>query len=134
MDAAALMHSIVPVVGMVTGIIAILLPALIVFVVLHFRHKRTERLYETVRKLAELGQPVPPELLDPPAERREAGSPLMRAVTLIGTGIGLGLMFYLMGMKWLVGVGAMLVCIGLAQCLGLWLERSQRRDAATPSA
>ena len=123
MDSAALMHTIIPLAGMVTGVIAILLPALIVFIVLYYKHRRSEKVFDTVRQLVEAGHPVPRELLDPPAEAQPAGSPLFRAITLLGVGVGLALMFYVMGFRWLMGVGGLLVCIGAAQLLALAIER-----------
>ena len=123
MDSTALMHTLIPLAGMVTGVIAILLPALIVFIVLYYKHQRSEKLFETVRKLAEAGQPVPRELLDPPVESKPADSPLFRAITLLGVGFGLALMFYVMGFRWLMGVGGLMICIGAAQLLALAIER-----------
>ena len=124
MDAALVLKQIIPLAGMVVGVIAILLPAVIVFIALYYRHQRTEKLYDTVRQLVEKGLPVPPELLDPPAPKRGvANTPLFNAVTLIGAGLGLALMFYWMELRWLIGVGAMLVCIGAAQLLALAIER-----------
>lgn len=125
MDASLVLKQIIPLAGMVVGIIAIMLPAVIVFIALYYRHQRTEKLYDTVRQLVEKGLPVPPELLDPPAPQRSAknNSPLFNAVTLIGAGLGLALMFHWMELRWLIGVGAMLVCIGAAQLLALAIER-----------
>ncbi len=125
MDAAAILHTVIPLAGMVIGGIAVLLPALIVFIVLYYRHQRSALLMATVRHLAEQGQPVPKELLDPPTRPMPwpSTTPLFRAITLIGVGVGLAVMFYLMGLRFLTGIGAMLVCIGAAQLLALAIER-----------
>jgi hypothetical protein len=111
---------IVPVVAILAGVG---MPVLIVFLVMRFQHLRNQQLFETVRYLADRGQPIPRELLDPPRRPPVAGSQMFRAITLLGAGVGLALMFHLMNLPLLVGVGALLVCIGAAQLLGLRLER-----------
>ena len=122
-------HTIIPLFGMLVGIIAILLPIGIIWLVLHYRNRRNDALYETVKHLADKGLPVPPELLDPPQAKNDRESPLFRAITLLGVGIGLGLMFWFLDLKFLVGIGALLLCIGIAQIIALMIER-RRGDAA----
>jgi hypothetical protein len=124
-------HTLVPIFAILAGIVAILMPVAIVAVALHYRNRRNEALYETVRHLADMGQPVPPELLDPPASAaKRSETPLFRAVTLIGVGVGLSAMFALLGLQFLVGIGALLVCIGIAQLIALRIEA---RRAAPPA-
>jgi hypothetical protein len=123
MDALLQNDTIIPLAGMAVGVISMLIPIAIVFVVLHFRHRRTQALYETVTQLSERGLPVPPDLLDPPAPRKSAETPLFRAITLIGVGVGLALMFYFLNLRHLAGIGALLLCIGIAQIIALRIER-----------
>ncbi|NRF66071.1 hypothetical protein HLB44_03610 [Aquincola sp. S2] len=128
-------ETLIPVVAMLIGAVALLLPALIVWVVLHFRRQRDEQLFATVRHLAERGLPVPRELIDPPSEQEgRGGSPLFRAITLVGVGLGLVLLFWLMGMHFLIGVGLMVMCIGAAQLVALWIERRRPAPGATAAA
>lgn len=123
MEAEVLKHTLVPIVAILTGLIAILMPVAIVWVVLHFRHQRQQAAFETVRRLAEQGLPVPPQLLDPPAPKDSSGdTALFRAFTLLGVGVGLAIMFYLLNLAYLSGIGALLVCIGLAQLIALRIE------------
>jgi hypothetical protein len=108
-------------------VVAILMPVLIVFIALYFKHQRQLQVLETVRYLADKGLPVPKDLLDPPA--RQKGSPLSVALTTIGVGVGLIIFFRVMDMGGLWGIGALTVCIGAAQLLAFLLER--KRQPAT---
>ncbi len=116
----------------------IALPVLIVFIVLHFRERQRQQQYDTVKHLADRGLPVPRELLDPPAKEDKSGTPRYRAFTLIGVGVGLAVMFAMLGLKNLMGIGALLVCIGLAQLFALQTEenddeKAQRSPAPGPA-
>jgi hypothetical protein len=111
---------------------ALLLPVGIVYMALHFRQRQREKLYETVKHFADRGMPVPAELLDPPRrEQAVYGTLRFRAFTLIGVGVGLALMFWGLDLNFLLGVGGLLVCIGVAQLIALKLEAG---EPASPSA
>jgi hypothetical protein len=106
-------------------IVAIVTPLLVVIACLQFAQRRQDRLHQTIVSLIERGLPVPPQLLDPP--RRRFMSPLMRALTLVGLGIGLIIFLYtLLGrgeyMPW--AVGAIPLAIGIAQLVAIRLERT----------
>ena len=131
MDPEVLKHTLVPIVAILTGLIAILMPVAIVWVVLHFRHQRQQAAFETVRRLAEQGHPVPPQLLEPTTPKAAGESALFRAFTLLGVGVGLAIMFYLLNLAFLSGIGALLVCIGVAQLIALGIERN---TPGSPSA
>lgn len=132
--------SIVPkIAALLIPIIAIITPIAIVAVVLYFRQRQRQALYETVKHFADRGMPVPRELLDPPqvAGASAMGTPRFRAITLIGVGVGLGVMFWGLDLRFLIGIGGLLVCIGLAQLFALKLDaRDEKKprdaDAATP--
>jgi hypothetical protein len=127
LESKYLIAILVPLAGMV-------LAGFIVFLAFHYRHLRTEKLMETVQRLADRGLPVPPELLAPD-ESEKKSSPLFNAITLIGVGVGLALMFHFLNLRFLMGVGALLVCIGAAQLLALWIEtRRAPSDDARPGA
>ena len=130
---------IVKLAGLLIPIVAIVTPIVIVAVVLHFKQRQRQALYETVKHFADRGMPVPRELLDPPPPQGTSalGTPRFRAITLIGVGVGLALMFWSLDLRFLIGIGGLLVCIGLAQLFALKLdardEKQQRQgDAPTP--
>ena len=110
----------------------ILMPLGVVVAALHFAWKFQERKHKTIVDLLEKGLPVPRELLRSP--RRE-GSALMRALTLVGVGIGvsafLGAMFQFDHGLWASGL--IPLAIGVAQLIALKLE-PQRPETADPSA
>ena len=110
----------------------ILMPLGVVIAALHFVWKMQERKHKTIVDLLEKGLPVPRELLRSP---RRDGSPLMRALTLVGVGIGtsafLGAMFHLDHGLWAAGL--IPLCIGVAQLIALKLE-PQAPDVAEPSS
>ena len=113
-------------------ICAMLLPLGIVLVALNFAWKYQERKHKTIVDLLEKGLPVPRELLSSP--RRE-GSALMRALTLVGVGIGtsafLGAMFQLDHGLWAAGL--IPLAIGVAQLIALKIE-PQSRETPEPSS
>ena len=110
----------------------ILMPLGVVVAALHFAWKFQERKHKTIVDLLEKGLPVPRELLRSP--RRE-GSALMRALTLVGVGIGtcgfLGAMFQLDHGLWAAGL--IPLCIGVAQLIALKLE-PQAPETPEPSS
>lgn len=130
---------IVKLAGLLIPIVAIITPILIIAVVFYFKQRQRQALYETVKHFADRGMPVPRELLDPPQPPGPPalGTPRFRAITLIGTGVGLGLMFWSLDLRFLIGIGGLLVCIGLAQLFALKLdahdEKKQQRGADAPA-
>jgi len=115
---------LVPVVAILGGIG---LPALVVYLVLHYRHRRQELLHTTVQRMAEQGQPIPPELLDPP-RRLPQHSRQFNAITMLGVAVGLAVMFHMMDLQPLIGIGVLVGCIGIAQLIALQLERPGTGD------
>ena len=109
-----------------------LMPLGIVLIALNFAWKYQERKHKTIVDLLEKGLPVPREMLSSP--RRE-GSALMRALTLVGVGVGtsafLGAMFGLDHGLWAAGL--IPLAIGVAQLIALKLE-PQARETPEPSS
>jgi len=116
---------LIPVCGM-------LMPLAVVIFALNYAYKHQERKHKTIVDLLEKGLPVPRELLRPQPRQ---GSPLMRAFTLIGVGVGvcafLGAMFRLDHGLWASGL--IPLCIGVAQLIALKLE-PRRAEPDEPSA
>lgn len=123
--------SILPkIAGLTIPLAGIALPLLILWVVLHYRERQRSKLYDTVKYFADRGMPVPRELLDPPQDQRPTlGTPRFRAFTTIGTGLGVALMFAIMDMRFLIGIGGLLVFIGLAQLIALHLDAQDAEKA-----
>ena len=115
---------LIPVVAIVFGLG---MPALVVFLVLHFRHRRQELLLDTVQRLAERGLPVPAELLDPP-KRATRHSRQFNAITMLGAAAGLAILFHMLDLQRLMGIGALVGCIGAAQLIALRLEPKAPAD------
>jgi hypothetical protein len=126
----ALTHLFTP--EVLIPVCGILMPLGVVIAALHFAWKFQERKHKTIVDLLEKGLPVPRELLRSP--RRE-GSALMRALTLVGVGIGtsafLGAMFQLDHGLWAAGL--IPLCIGVAQLIALKLE-PQAPETLEPSS
>src|ERR1700743_2672440 len=99
----------------------ILMPLAIVVIALNFAYKFQERKHKTIVDLLEKGLPVPREWLR--SSRRE-GSALMRALTLVGVGVGtsafLGAMFQLDHGLWAAGL--IPLSIGVAQLIALTIR------------
>jgi hypothetical protein len=126
------------VLGVLVGLCAVLMPVAIVFIVLHFRHRRSTETLETVRYLADKGLPVPADLLRTGKDDRPASDPrsmLNTSLSTLGAGIGLMIFFYTWTpMRFLWGIGALVAIIGVAQLIGLWLTRKQVPDDAGTGA
>jgi hypothetical protein len=122
------------VLGVLVGLCAVLMPVAIVFIVLHFRHRRSTETLATVRYLADKGLPVPADLLRAGKDDRPASdslSMLITSLSTLGAGIGLMIFFYTWTpMRFLWGIGALVAIIGVAQLIGLWLTRKQAPDGA----
>lgn len=122
MDPSILKNVMLPI---VIVSVAILAPVAVVWIVMWFRQQRQDRLFETVRHFADKGLPVPRELIEPPPAAARSGSALSQALTLVGAGAGISLMFMTMEYPALVGIGALPACIGLGQLVALWVERQR---------
>ncbi|MEO8524531.1 MAG: DUF6249 domain-containing protein [Caldimonas sp.] len=122
------------VMGVLVGLCAVLMPVAIVFIVLHFRHRRSAETLATVRYLADKGLPVPADLLRDGKRERPASDQramLINALSMLGAGLGLMVFFYIWtAMRFLWGVGSLFAIIGVAQLIGLWLTRKQAPDDA----
>jgi len=96
-------------------------PVAIVAMVLWYKSRNTRLMHETAIRLAEKGQPVPPELF---LSREEPYSDLRRGVVLTAVGIALCIALNQLGVAWTIGLGYMLV----------WkLESRGPRDGGTHS-
>lgn len=124
-------------VALMIPLAGIAVPVVIVFLVLQFRERQRQQLYDTVKHFADRGMPVPRELLDPPRHPRHVLTPRFYAITLIGAGAGLALMFWSLDLASLTGIGGLLACIGIAQLFAWRLDRQDdeqpRRQPAAPT-
>ena len=114
-------------------VVAILMPVAIVLIGLYFAARWQERKHLTIVGLLEKGLPVPRELLSQ-SPRRE-GSPLLRAMTLVGLGLGAGI-FLGVFFRWDHGfwaAGLIPLFIGIAQLIALRLEPPRAVDAVDPA-
>jgi hypothetical protein len=118
--------------GLLIPVVAILMPLVVVVVALNFAYRYQERKHKTIVDLLEKGLPVPRELLRP---QQRTGSPLMRALTLVGVGVGVcAFLALLIGVEHGVwACGLIPLCIGVAQLIALKLE-PQRPAPDEPSA
>ena len=121
---------LIPILGMLIPLVAIIGYYLL-------RAHRLQLEHDTLRKLAESGQPIPPELLrfgshDDAAGAVGASSGMRSASSqlragAINTGLGLGLMVFFYFMQgeegWLWAIGAIPLCIGVAMLVVWKVER-----------
>jgi hypothetical protein len=118
--------------GLLIPVCAILMPLGVVIAGLNFAWKYQERKHKTIVDLLEKGLPVPRELLRAPQRN---GSPLMRALTFVGIGLGtcgfLGAMFGLEHGLWASGLIPLF--IGIAQLIALKLEPPRPPEPPEPS-
>jgi hypothetical protein len=117
--------------GLMIPIIAICIPIVAIVAGIRMKMAREQLMHETVRQLAERGQPIPPELLN--AQLREAkpggwtpAANLRGGAINTAVGLGLILMFSVMQPgSWLWSIGCIPLFIGIALLL-LWrMERDK---------
>lgn len=91
-------------------------PVLIVAVILYFGFSKSRMNHRTIRMMVEKGQPVPAELLAPPAPAQRQRSDMRRGVVLVMIGVGLMLFFAAVndweGGAWAIGVIPFLIGLG----------------------
>lgn len=113
--------------GEFIGLVAVILifgtPVIIVLAVLRHRANRQRLINEMVLKLADKGQPIPPELFIEPVRPK---SDLRRGVILIGVGLGLIGFFYFNDDHDGVGIGFIPMMIGLGYLVSWKLEQGKK--------
>lgn len=117
------------VLGMLIGLVAVLLifgsPFLIVIAVLRHRMRKQNMVNELALRLAEKGQPVPPELFAQAAP--PARSDLRRGIIWASVGLGVVIFGAFDGDADVMGLGFIPVMIGLGFAIAAWLENRQRK-------
>lgn len=118
--------------GQILGLAAIIfgcllvfgLPIVLVSMGLRERARRRREISDLILKLAEKGQPVPPELF------LEEGAPqksdLRRGVILASVGLGLIGFGAVMDVTPMMAIGFIPMMMGVGFALSAWLERKQR--------
>lgn len=109
-------------------------PILIVAVIMYFGFSKSRMQHRTIKMLVEKGQPVPPELLMPPAPAVRQRSDMRRGVILLMIGTGVMLFFAAVndweGGSWTLGLIPFLIGAGY---LIVWkLEGGAKRTPDNP--
>ena len=100
-------------------------PIVLVGIILWYKSRKTRQIHETAMRLAEKGQPVPPELF---LGADEPFSDLRRGVVLLSLGLGLALFMYQVDKPWSIGLIPAFMGIGY---LVVWkLEAGRARGAS----
>jgi Domain of unknown function (DUF6249) len=109
-------------------------PVLIVAVIMYFGFSKSRMQHRTVRMLAEKGQPIPAELLAPPAPAIRQRSDVRRGIILVMVGIALMICFGAWndweGGAWAIGVIPFV--IGLGYLLVWKLEGGKKNEIPPP--
>jgi len=114
---------LIPLAGMLVGT---LFPVVIVWLILRYRTQRNQLIYDTAVKLADKGQPVPPELF---AHLNTPGSDLRRGVVLAMFGIALSITLYEVGAPWTFGLIPLFMGIGF-----LLVRKIENKQAGATSS
>lgn len=128
-DLAGSHYQLPATIGALTGLAAVILlfatPIIIVVANLRARARRVQMQNEVMIKLAEKGQPIPPELfLQPMRQRSDVGSGL----SLIGIGVGLAVGFEFAGAEQAIGFALIPFFIGVARLLSWKLEKDSKNS------
>ena len=107
-------------------VLGLLMPVTLVGIILWYKMRRNQLLHETALKLAEKGQPIPPELF---SDSSGPHANLRLGVVLLMLGIGIALALYLIGLRsWAFGIIPMFMGIGY---LIVWKIETTERVTAT---
>ena len=119
-------------------IVALMIPIVAIIMGIQAKMRREQLLHETLRQLADKGQPLPPELLaqltgDPSgradAVKRGRTVSLQVGAVNLAVGLALALMFSLMNPNsWLWTIGCLPGFIGLALLVVWWVESSGQKS------
>ncbi len=117
---------IVPIVAMSVPIALFAAMVAVVALVVSMRLKKNRMMHDTLRAMIEKGTPIPPELLNPPAQRRPK-SDLRSGLIWIGVGIGLTLLSLVQrNNNWPIGLIPLL--IGVAFLIAWKFEAKKNGD------
>ena len=116
-----LVEALVPLVAviMVFG-----MPIVIVLAVLRYRANRQRLINEMVLKLADKGQPIPPELFLEPGKKRK--SEVSSGLSQIGAGVGLMGFFWFVDATEGMGIGFIPLMIGVGQLIAWKIEQNRK--------
>lgn len=99
-------HSLIAVLAIVLGIGS---PLILVALILWYKSRKTRLAHETALRLAEKGQPIPPQLF---MVTDEPFSDLRRGVVLVGLGLGLSLFLFEIDKPWSLGLIPLFMGVG----------------------
>jgi hypothetical protein len=109
-------------------------PVLIVAFIMYFGFSKSRMQHRTIRMLAEKGQPIPADLLAPPAPAIRQRSDMRRGIVLVMMGVGLMVCFGAWndweGGAWALGVIPFV--IGLGYLLVWKLEGDKKNEIPPP--
>lgn len=119
------------VLGAMTGLVTVVLlfgmPVFIIWLNHIYKERRRRMQHEVVMKLAEKGQPVPPELfLDPQQAQKAKKSDLSSGLTLISIGLGVAVALYVNGNQDAAGWALIPFFVGAARLIAWKLEQNQK--------
>lgn len=124
------MELLVPIFGII-GVFG--MPAIIVWVALHFNNRKKEQYHETLRKLIDSGQQLSPELLKSIpgyAEEETKVNDIKTGAILSGIGIGVALIGYVgLGSKVVMSAGMLVLALGLAFLIYGVYDRTQTKES-----
>jgi Domain of unknown function (DUF6249) len=110
-------------------------PVLIVAFIMYFGFSKSRMQHRTIRMLAEKGQPIPAEILAPPAPAVRQRSDMRRGIVLVMVGVGIMICFGAWsdweGGSWALGVIPFV--IGLGYLLVWKLEGSKKNEIPPPT-
>jgi hypothetical protein len=108
-------------------------PVLIVAFIMYFGFSKSRMQHRTIRMLAEKGQPIPADLLAPPAPAIRQRSDMRRGIVLVMVGVGLMVCFGAWndweGGAWALGVIPFVIGLGY---LLVWKLEGERKNEIPP--
>ena len=102
-------------------VLSIGMPLILTAMILLYQARKTERLHDLAVRLAEKGQPLPPDFL---LDRQSPQADLRRGLVLLFLGIGLSICLWQIDMPW--GFGLIPLFMGLGYLLVWKLDSGEK--------
>ncbi len=107
-------------------------PIVLLSIYFYFRYKANKKRAEVIEKAILAGQPIPNELFK--EQTRAPRNYLGEGITMIGAGIGIGIMLWILVAPKFASIGLLVLLIGIAELVIHQIQKKDKNSETTPSS